>query len=273
MPFDDDRSARAQTDVRRAVLPLVALLFVLLALCACGEAHPSTRNCDVTETPARSASVGPSMRSGADPLAKIAVRRASFREALSSAQGDAARRAVVRQAARYLEEVLIDVVLPRWNGTPWAFSGTSTTPRTGSIACGYFVTTTLEEAGLHVERRRLAQQAAEDIITTLAPAEAIARFSNVSVEKFTAAVRARGEGLYVVGLDNHVGFLIVRTGKVLFHHSSYVDPAVVVREEATVSSPLAQSRYRVIGKLFTDDALVEAWIRGTPVLTKVRAQR
>lgn len=53
-----------------------------------------------------------------------------------------------------------------------------------------------------------------------------------------------------------------RSGKVLFHHASYVGPAVVVREEAKVSSPLVESKYRVVGKLFTDDALVEAWISG-----------
>ncbi len=76
--------------------------------------------------------------------------------------------------------------------------------------------------------------------------------------------------LYVVGLDNHVDFLIVRSGEVLFHHSSYVGSTAVVREKAVESPPLAQSRYRVIGKLFTEDALVEAWIRGTLVPTKVR---
>jgi hypothetical protein len=205
-------------------------------------------------------------------LGEIAARRASFREALLAAQSDPARHAVLKEAARYLEGAFVDAVLPRWDGTPWSFSGTSTTPRTGSIACGYFVSTTLEEAGLHVERRKLAQQPAEDILRTLAPPDTIARFSDVPIEKFEAAVAARGEGLYVVGLDNHVGFLIVRGGEVFFHHSSYVGPGAVVRERAAASSPLAQSRYRVIGKLFTDEALIEAWIRGTPVPTRVRLQ-
>lgn len=47
----------------------------------------------------------------------------------------------------------------------------------------------------------------------------------------------------------------------------------VVREEAAAASPLAQSRYRVVGKLFTDDSLIEAWIRDTPIPTKVRVRR
>jgi hypothetical protein len=207
-----------------------------------------------------------------DPLRAIAQKQASLREAFSNARGDAARDAIRIEAARYIERALIDDVLPRWDGTPWAFEGTSKTPGQGSIACGYFVTTTLQEAGIHVERAKLAQQPSEDIIKSLVPASAIARFSDVPVEKFTAAVAARGDGLYVVGLDIHVGFLIVRGGEVLFHHSSYVDAAKVVREKAAISGPLVGSRYRVIGKLFTDDALIDAWLLGAPVATKTRAK-
>lgn len=253
------------------MLPLPALSLAALLMSACDATRPPPRGCDATEPSSAPARSGASTSAGA--LGEIAARRARYREALSSAQSAAARGSVLREAARYLEDVLIDVVLPRWDGTPWSFSGTSTTPRMGSIACGYFVTTTLEEAGLRVERRRLAQQAAEDIIRTLAPPEAIQRFSDVPVEKFVAAVAARGEGLYVVGLDNHVGFLIARSGEVLFHHSSYVGSTAVVREEAAASSPLAASRYRVIGKLFTKDDVVEAWIQGASIPTKVRDRR
>ena len=53
---------------------------------------------------------------------------------------------------------------PAWNGTPWSFSGTAAAPGRAPIACGYFVSTALEHAGLAVERRRLAQQAAEHIV-------------------------------------------------------------------------------------------------------------
>lgn len=243
----------------RRFLPALSVL-----LAACQNAPPAPR------AGAASPAAAP-LRT--DAFGEIAARRVSFRRALLSTRDGVARRAVLREAALYLEGTLIDAVLPRWDGTPWSFSGTSTTPGEGSIACGYFVSTTLEEAGLRVERRRLAQQAAEDIIKTLAPPEAITRFSDVPVEKFEAAVAARGDGLYVVGLDIHVGYLIVKGGRVLFHHSSYVGPRTVVREEAAAASPLAQSRYRVVGKLFTDDDLIEAWIRDTPIPTKVRIQR
>lgn len=275
VPLSESRRARSWSALLRASMafvPVVVLPFTVLGVGACQEARPSPRAGCTAEPGAEvgRAPASPTASVGTDPLGTIAVRRSSFREALAAAQGDGARHAVVREAAHTLEDALIDVVLPRWNGTPWSFSGTSTKPGTGSIACGYFVSTTLEEAGLRVDRRRLAQQAAEDIILTLTPPGAVMRFSDVPVTKFTAAVAAKGDGLYVVGLDNHVGFLIVRRGEVLFHHSSYVGSTAVVREKAVESPPLVQSRYRVVGKLFTEDALVEAWIRGTSVPTKVR---
>lgn len=251
-----------------------ATMIAALATAACQTTPPARKGSATVRAVARPGAGAPAAEPArADPLAEIASRRASFRRAFLSAQDGAERHKVLRKAARYLEGALIHTVLPRWDGTPWSFSGTSTTPGSGSIACGYFVSTTLREAGLRVERRRLAQQAAEDIIKTLAPPEAITRFSDAPMERFTETVAARGDGLYVVGLDIHVGFLIVRGGKVFFHHSSYVGPMTVVREEAAASSPLVGSRYRVVAKLFTDDHLVESWLQDTPVPTKVPARR
>jgi hypothetical protein len=203
-------------------------------------------------------------------LGHLARTRETLALAFRDAKGEA-RAAVRAQAARALEDGLVDTVLPRWDGTPWSFDGTSTAPGTGSIACGYFVSTALLEAGLHVERIRLSQQASERIIETLVPSAAIARFSNVPIEHFVAAVAQRGDGLYIVGLDNHVGFLVVREARVFFHHSSYVGAKRVLREPAITAIPLVTSRYRVIGKLFTDSSLVDAWLEGTTVHTRSKA--
>ena len=199
--------------------------------------------------------------------------RRRLRAALSRARTERKRAEVLREASRLLERSLADEILPRWNGTPWSFSGTSREPGRGSIACGYFVSTTLEQAGLRVERARLAQQPSEDIIKTLVAPAAITRYSDAPIEAFVAAVAARGDGLYVVGLDNHVGYLIVRGGAVWFHHASYMDPVRVVRESALASRPLASSRYRVVGKLFADGALAEAWLGDEPIPTFTRAAR
>jgi hypothetical protein len=194
-----------------------------------------------------------------------AERYASLRASIDAARKELAGRR--EEARRFLVAKLVDELLPAWNGTPWDFYGTSQEPGRGEIACGYFVSTTLSHAGLRVERVKLAQQASERIIKSLVAAEHIARFSDVPLPKFVAAVAARGAGLYVVGLDNHVGYLIVDAGgKVWFHHSSYLSGGVI-RQQALASPELERSRYRVIGKLFADDTLVDRWLGGAPVPT------
>lgn len=136
----------------------------------------------------------------------------------------------------------------KWTGTPWTFSGTSQTPKEGSIACGYFVTTTLEQAGVELDRIRLAQAASETMILAIAPGESVKRFSDTSLEGFLSSVKSQGEGYYIVGLDNHTGFLRVDSdGGIKFIHSGPGRGVVV--ENPGDAPELAQSRYRVTGKV------------------------
>ena len=153
---------------------------------------------------------------------------------------------------RNTEESAFDAKLAaiheEWMGTAWAFSGISRTPGEGSIACGYFVTTTLEQAGVELERVRLAQAASETMILAIAPKESIQRYSNASLDSFLNGVRKQGEGYYIVGLDNHTGFLKVEpNGNVMFVHSG--PGRGVVSEKPTDAPELANSRYRVTGKI------------------------
>jgi hypothetical protein len=96
---------------------------------------------------------------------------------------------------------------------------------------------------------------------------------NFAVRKGASAVRSRsmgyvilnavedwGEGLYVVGLDIHVGFIVNAGGEVYFIHSSYVEPYAVVKEKAIESKILATSKYRVLGKISADHAFIEKWL-------------
>ncbi len=252
-----DRAGVVQLAMARA---LASALVLALALAGC-DRRPSAHPSPATETGAAAATAV------TDPLATLDARRRALAGDLARATGGAARTAVLRRAASTLERALVDDLLPRWDGTAWAFHGTSQTPRVGTIACGYFVSTTLREAGLLVERVHLAQQASERIVKTLAPKDQIQRFSDVPVEVFVAAIERRGDGLYVVGLDDHVGYLVVRRGLVFFHHASYVGAREVVRELAVDAGPLVKSRYRVVGRLFADDRLVEAWLLGAPIAT------
>jgi len=153
-----------------------------------------------------------------------------------------------RSAEERAFDTKLAAIHAEWMGTPWTFSGTSQTPRQGSIACGYFVTTTLEQAGVELERIRLAQAASERMILATTPSASIKRYSNASLDAFLQGVGKQGEGYYIVGLDNHTGFLKVEAnGEIAFIHSG---PGRGVVAEAPADAPeLANSKYRVTGKI------------------------
>ena len=191
---------------------------------------------------------------------RIERSRAAFVRGLDRDRGG-----TLRRARELLVSTLRDELLPAWNGTPWAMNGITQVPHEGEIACGYFVSTTLLHAGFRVERSRLGQQASELITRSLVTQEPIWRSSDQPIDAFIAKLRSRGPGIYLVGLDNHVGFVIVDGEDTWFHHAGPGERGVR-REPARTASFLSTSRYREAAKLF-DDAMVEKWLRGTPIPT------
>lgn len=178
----------------------------------------------------------------------------------------AERSAVIAKAGAEFQRLLVKDLAPPWYGTPWNFHGTSERPAQGNIACGYFVTTLLRDMGLQVERNRLAQQASENIIKSLVSPKSIKRYRNKPLDVFLKSLRNWGTGLYIVGLDYHVGFISVEPDGTFFIHSSYQKPFAVVRDVAAQSNILASSRYRVAGKL--DDArLMRRWFEDAKIKT------
>ncbi len=166
---------------------------------------------------------------------------------------------VISRAASRFHTLFVNEMAPPWYGTQWDYNGTTTTPGVGKIACGYFVTTLLRDTGVNLERVRLAQQASELIIKTLVTEQSIRRFSDSTMNDFVENINAWGNGLYLVGLDNHVGFLSVDDEGFYFIHSSFVVPSYVIKEDAATSSVLASSRYKIVGKL--DDSLfIHKWL-------------
>lgn len=177
------------------------------------------------------------------------------------------RNAVISEARTILSQSIYAELIPAWYGTAWDFNGTSEVPQQGKIACGYFVTTVLRDAGWKIERVRLAQQASENIILSLTTESFIKRFRGVPVDEFVAGVEKWGAGVYIVGLDNHVGFIVNTGPDVYFIHSSYVEPYVVIKEKAIESGILAGSKYRVLGKISADDRLIGDWLSGKAIPT------
>lgn len=204
----------------------------------------------------------PAARAYQETLASVGAAREDLWRRYRQARNPAERREILQLAQRLFAGRLVHDIVPFWYGTRWAFEGTTTVPGEGTIACGYFVTTVLRDAGLRLERVRLAQLPSELMIRSLVSAEHVRRFSDVPVARFVAAVQQWGAGLYVVGLDMHVGFIVCEDDQISFIHASYVEPFCVVREDAMQSRILGASRYRVLGKLTAEAELARRWLAG-----------
>lgn len=193
---------------------------------------------------------------------------ATRRTALAHDWGKPSERRRVRAEARAAVLEFLDAhAFPAWAGTPWDFYGTSTTPGEGTIACGYFVTTLLEHAGFRVERVRLAQQASSYIVDTMARGARVEWLRRLEPAEVVKHVRARfGDGLYVVGLDLHVGFLRVEGERAVFCHSAVVTPGAVACEDPTTSEGFLSQVY-VVGPALSDGA-IDDWLADKVIVTR-----
>ena len=195
----------------------------------------------------------------------LEIDRAALGEALREASGAAQRSAVLAQARYRFFKAMVTDIFPAWEGTTWDFNGITQIPGEGRIACGYFVTTTLAHAGVRLPRVRLAQQPSSRIIKTLVSEDAkgdISVSAGRPVAEIIEQIKAAGPGLYVVGLDTHTGFVCHDGETLLFIHSSYYRPPFcVVAEPIVGKNPLADSNYRMIGKIL-DDGMMRKWLLG-----------
>jgi hypothetical protein len=166
----------------------------------------------------------------------------------------------VKNKQQIFTNAIVKTIVPSWIGTDWDFNGTSETPQKGAIACGYFVTTVLRDAGLPLARVKLAQCASEQMITTLVQPKYVKRFSNIALPIFVHEVKQMGYGIYIVGLDNHTGFIYNDGNDVYFIHSTFVGTRNVQKELAAASTVLQQSRYKVLAKLSADEKVLNKWI-------------
>lgn len=197
-----------------------------------------------------------------DTLSSLRSERRRLARALAAASEDE-RAAVLHEAGQVLERSLIEQVFPAWLGTPWDMAGYSNVPGEGEVGCSYFVSTTLRHAGLQVNRYRLAQQFSHDIVQTLVPSEQVSVIHGGDLSAVLEQTRLEGDGLYVVGLDNHVAFLVRQGEQLRMCHSSYLSPVAVVCEPAETAAALRSQIY-VLGKTLGPE-LVEDWLLGQTV--------
>lgn len=153
-------------------------------------------------------------------------------------------------------------VFPYWYGTKWNFNGTTQKPNEGTIACGYFVTTTLRDMGVPINRVKMAQCPSEEMIKSLTGKKHIHHLSGISLSEFEKKITKLGNGLYIIGLDNHTGFVSITSEGNFFIHASGWFPFMVVKDKMNESNVLAKSKYRVVGKISDDEEFLKMWIEG-----------
>ena len=181
--------------------------------------------------------------------------------------GTEQRAKLVTSARKLILKTIANDIFPAWMGTPWDFNGVTQKPREGMIACGYFVTTVLRDVGFGVERAKLAQQASLKIIQVLCPKADIHDYSNIDVPELVRRMRTLPQGLYIVGLDIHTGFISNGVASVDFIHASYGTPREVVYEQALKSTVLPQSKRFVLGRV-DNDVLLGKWLRKELIPTR-----
>jgi len=226
------------------------LMSILLAGAVLGQAQSTT-----------STALFDSRLSYAQLLKGIEKKRADLASRYQTRSSKLQRNEVLVEASEFFRRALIEQVFPRWYKTKWDFNGISSVPGRGEIACGYFVSTTLRDAGLVLNRYRLAQLYSHDIVKRLA-----SDVSNYqSIAEVLSVIRQSPEDLYVVGLDQHVGFLHRQGDEIFFVHSSYGDPQEVLSEKVETSAVFKQSKLYVLGRLGGSKGLVEKWLLQTKI--------
>ncbi len=162
-------------------------------------------------------------------------------------------------------DLLINRIIPYWYGTSWSFEGHSAQPQQGEIACGYFVSTTLQHLGLQLNRYRLAQQlpiheAKSLAIDTSLVLTLALKSTKENIEKLYLLTE---KGIYFIGFDaSHVGFLLNKAGKIYLIHSNYLDARGVMIERIEESEVFASyGRFHLV-PLSGNQVLLDRWLRG-----------
>lgn len=162
------------------------------------------------------------------------------------------------QIRQYFYTAVNDSVFPYWYGTTWDFNGATTKPGTGAVACGYFVTTVLRDAGIALQRIKLAQQPASVIIDKLCEEHSIKHFSKL--EKLQAYLNTfPDKSIFILGLDCHVGFVVRERENLYFVHSNYTGKKVVEKQAIALAPPVVQSKSYMVGCLSGNGELMRGW--------------
>lgn len=200
-----------------------------------------------------------------DSLKKItpeqrAVLYGKLKEQISAKQQELASQSSVEKAREYLSKALVDSIFHYWYETPWDFNGTTEMPQQGSIACGFFISTTLQHAGFNIDRVRCGQQASSVFINIMCEKRSIKWISNKDMVKLVDHLLKQPDGLYLIGLDYHTGFIQKDGNDLWMIHAAFHPHRKVVKERVQESAHIKESNIFMIGNLLGNDELVRKWM-------------
>ncbi len=160
--------------------------------------------------------------------------------------------------------LLVDKIIPHWLGTPWSFEGHTSIPRSGEIACGYFVSTTLKDVGFNLDRYKFAQQLPFNEAKTLALGKPLLEINNSSTDERIAILRdTLQEGIYFIGFDqSHVGYIQMKNDDLFVIHSNYINAEGVVIERIEDSKVFSYYTRIYVADISRNAALMKKWMKG-----------
>ena len=189
----------------------------------------------------------------------IEIRKSRLTQSYNAAQNDADREVVLSESRILLESILPEM-MRCWLGTQWDFNGTSETPGNGKIACCYFVNTIMRDAGFSLPRIKLSQQPSQTILGAFVPRNSMSIRTGMDYSAFHELILSKDAGIYIVGLDKHVGFIVHDGNELHFIHASGSAPWCVVDETKENAVALQRSHYRVIGNVTAQTKTLKKWL-------------
>jgi hypothetical protein len=158
-------------------------------------------------------------------------------------------------------DALVNKLIPCWLGTPWSFEGHTSIPRQGEIACGYFVSTTLRDAGFNLNRYKFAQQLPVNEGKTLSLGKPLIEiFSTSTAERIEALQDTLSEGIYFIGFDrSHVGYIHKKGDELFIIHSNYIGARGVEIERIEESDVFSYYDRIYIAEISTSNELMKKW--------------
>lgn len=173
---------------------------------------------------------------------------------------------VEEKSARFTA-ALLNTIIPYWYNTSWSFEGHTAQPGKGYVACGYFVSTTLRDVGVNLNRYRLAQQAPAVEARTLALGGPVIEIAEPTTAANITAIRdTLPPGIHFIGFDTgHVGYVLKIDDLLFLIHSNYRTGFVMMEDIRQSEVFTYYNRYLLV-PLSTSSLLLEKWINGEEVL-------